>query len=66
MSAAYIAAVRHLAATGEGLDPLFTRLSNKNCIAIAAAIKEDATLREAVRHENCKGMVDTYLLSVVA
>lgn len=64
MTTDYIAAIRDLAATGTESDALFVRLSDKDCMAVAAAVKADPTLRAAALHPNCSGMVDTFVLSV--
>jgi len=63
MSAAYIAAIINLAATGNMNDALFTRLSDVDCGVIIAAVKADGALRVATLHPNCAGMVDTVILS---
>ena len=65
-AAAYIAAVRNLAATGTEGDPLFLRLSGIDCMTVIAAADNDPTLRDAILHPRCSGLVDTYVLSMVA
>ena len=66
MSAVYIQAVKDLAANGTEADVLFLRLSDRDLFQIADQMQSDATLLQAVKHPNCLGLVDTYLLSLAA
>lgn len=60
----YIDAVRELASSGTEYIILFSRLSDKDCMTIARKLLQDETLRAAVLHPNCAGLVDTFLIDV--
>jgi hypothetical protein len=60
----YIQAILDLAEDGTQSDALFVRLSDSDLIAIAKQMDADSVLMAAVKHDNCMGLVDTYLLSI--
>lgn len=62
----YIQAILDLAEDGTESDALFVRLSDSDLIAIANQMDIDGVLRNAVLHDNCRGLVDTYLLSIAS
>ena len=62
----YQAAILDQAANNSEPAILFERLSDNDCYTIADAIAADADLRAAVLHDNCKGCVDTLLVSIAA
>lgn len=60
----YKAAIIEQAANASEPDALFVRLSDDECEVLARDIIADSSFRSAVLHDNCKGVVDTFLLSV--
>lgn len=62
----YIQAILDLAEDGTESDALFVRLSDSDLIAVAKQMDTDSVLMAAVKHHNCMGLVDTYLLSIAA
>jgi hypothetical protein len=63
---AYIEGVREMIVLGNEPAILFERLSDADCMAIAAAIKTDDGLQWLFRREECAGCVDTFLLYAAA
>ena len=62
----YQAAILEQASNNSEPAILFDSLSDADCHIVANAIINDANLRAATLHDNCKGCVDTFLLSVAA
>lgn len=60
----YKAALFEQAANGSNPDALFERISDETCAQLADEILTDSELKAAILHGNCRGLVDTYLLSV--
>lgn len=60
----YKSALFEQAANGTNPYALFERISDDTCAQLASEIPTDSALKAAILHDNCRGLVDTYLLDI--
>lgn len=60
----YKAALFEQAQNGSNPEALFGRISDETCAYLADEIISDSELKAAILHDNCRGLLDTYLVSI--